>query len=388
MIVLSISDESARVDKFFSPMKMHSFLVRHVFSAFLASSLFGQCLTGMAIEPGQAGPPLMEIDVGSIIERGMPIAWHPSEVVLLKPDGSIKHFKPSDIRSHSVLKQNFQPDSAMQLRGRLQKEFGRNFAVDGTGDFAIVAPTATIHVWRDRFAQLQRSFDQYFRTRGYSLKPLDFPLVGIVFPNQTEFLKHARDVGVKLQPGVVGYYSPFTNRLYAYEMKGHPDAEAEGLATIWHEAAHQIAFNRGVHQRLSIPPLWLLEGLASIFEAPGMMSQRSTIQPSDLLNRTRWEKWKSLSENPEKMSKLFQAMIVDDELFRLHPDEAYSIAWGVSLYMAERQTLSYINYVRKLSSLGVGDEYTAGKRLADFRASFNGDTLLLVKSADRFLTGL
>jgi hypothetical protein len=118
------------------------------------------------------------------------------------------------------------------------------------------------------------------------------------------------------------------------------------------------------------------------------MSQRSTIQPSDLLNRTRWERWKSLSDNPEKMAKLFQAMIVDDELFRQHPDEAYSIAWGVSLYLAERQSPSYINYVRKLSSLGVGDEYPAGKRLADFRASFNGDTLMVIKSADRFLTGL
>ncbi len=342
----------------------------------------------MAIEPGQAGPPLMELAVGSLSERGLPISWHPSEVVLLKTDGSIKQFKPNDIRSHAILKQNFQPDSAMQLRGRLQKEFGRQFAVDGTGDFSIVAPTATIQVWRDRFAQLQRSFDQYFRTRGFPLKPLDFPLVGIVFPNQAEFLKHAQEVGVKLQAGVVGYYSPFTNRLYAYEMKGTPEAEAEGLATIWHEAAHQIAFNRGVHQRLSIPPLWLLEGLASIFEAPGMMSPRSTMQPSDLLNQTRWERWKTLSQNPDKMAKLFQAMIVDDQLFRQHPDEAYSIAWGVSLYLAERQTPSYMNYVRKLSSLAVGEEYDGGTRLGDFRTSFSGDPLLLIKAADRFLTGL
>jgi hypothetical protein len=276
----------------------------------------------------------------------------------------------------------------MQLRGHLQKEFGRNYAVEGTGDFAIVAPSSTIHVWRDRFAQLQRSFDQYFRTRGYPLKPLDFPLIGIVFANQAEFLKHAQQVGAKLQPGVVGYYSPFTNRLYAYEMNGHPDAEAEALATIWHEAAHQIAFNRGVHQRLSIPPLWVLEGLASIFEAPGMMSQRSTMQARDLINRTRWERWKSLSNQPEKLAKLFQAMIAEDELFRQHPDDAYTIAWGVSLYLAERKTQSYMNYLRKLSTMGVGQEYSLGQRLVDFRASFGGDPLLLIKATDRYLTNL
>jgi Protein of unknown function (DUF1570) len=348
----------------------------------------GQSPNGLTGEPRQSGSPLMELEVGSIMERGLPIAWHSQEVVLLKTDGSIKQFQPSEIHRHSVLEQSFQPDSAMQLRGRLQREFGSQYTVAGTGDFAIVAPRATIHVWRDRFAQLQRSFEQYFRTRGYPLKPLEFPLVGIVFASQNEFLRHAQQVGVKLQPNVVGYYSPFTNRLYAYEMNGHPAAEAEALATIWHEAAHQIAFNRGVHQRLSIPPLWLLEGLASIFEAPGMMEQRSNIQSSDLINRSRWEHWKSLSDQPDKIAKLFQALIVDDELFRKNPEDAYTIAWGVSLYLAERNTQPYMNYLRKLSTLGVGQEYLAGQRLADFRAAFGGDLLLLIKSTDRFLTSL
>ncbi len=39
------------------------------------------------------------------------------------------------------------------------------------------------------------------------------------------------------------------------------------------------------------------------------------MQPSDLLNQTRWERWKALSQNPDQMAKLFQAMIVDDQLF-------------------------------------------------------------------------
>ncbi len=208
------------------------------------------CVAAVAIGSpaafAQSGAPIMELNVGAVLERGLPIAWHSREVVLLRTDGSIKQFEPNEIQRHEILQQSFQPETAMQLRGKLQIEFGRGFAVDGSGDFVIVAPQPTIQIWRERFAQLQRAFDHYFRTRGYPLKPLDFPLVGIIFPDQAAFQRHSIEMGLNLPTGVVGYYSPVTNRLYAYEMNGHPEAERESLATIRHEAAHQIAFNRGI----------------------------------------------------------------------------------------------------------------------------------------------
>lgn len=336
----------------------------------------------------QAGAPIMELEVGTILERGLPIAWHSREVVLLSADGSIKQFEPNQIQRHEVLKQSFQPATAMQLRGKLQQEFGRGFAVDGSGDFVIVAPPPTIQLWRERFAQLQRTFDHYFRTRGYPLKPLDFPLVGIVFPDQAAFQRHSIQMGLNLPGGVVGYYSPITNRLYAYEMQGHPEAEQESLATIRHEAAHQIAFNRGMHQRLSGPPLWMMEGLASIFEAEGMMSQRSTLKPSDLINRSRWDQWKELSQDLGVTSRIFEQMLVDDRFFQQHPSEAYAVAWAVSLYLAERDTKSYIRLLKHYSSMEIGEEPSAGQRLGDFKRFFSGDPFMLIKATDRFLSGL
>lgn len=223
--------------------------------------------TTCAVESNFISLPLMELQVDSGIERGMPIAWDTNQVILLRTDGSINKFEPSEIRRHQVLDQSFQPDKAIRLRGQLQQEFGTRYAVDGNGNFAIVASPERIQLWTQRFSQLERSFESYFRTRGYPLRAAEFPLVGIVFPSQSEFLNYATRNGIHLQPGIVGYYSPLTNRLYLFEMRGSPEAEREALATILHEAAHQIAFNRGLHQRLSAPPLWTLEGLASIFEA-------------------------------------------------------------------------------------------------------------------------
>ena len=44
--------------------------------------------------------------------------------------------------------------------------------------------------------------------------------------------------------------------------------------TIIHEAAHQTAFNTGVHTRCGDSPRWLVEGLGTMFEARKVRAQR------------------------------------------------------------------------------------------------------------------
>jgi len=345
-------------------------------------------LRSEAAEPSIKSLPLMELQLASGIERGLPIAWNDQQVIMLRADGSLSEYEPSEIRRHKVLDETFQPEKAIKLRGQLQQEFGKRFAVDGGGNFAIVALPENIATWTRRFSQLDKAFEYYFRTRGFPLRLTEFPLVGIVFPSQAEFLQYANRNKIKLQPGTVGYYSPVTNRLYLYEMHGSKHAELEGLATVWHEAAHQIAFNRGIHQRLSKPPLWMLEGLASVFEAPGLMAQRSTLDSSYLLNQSRWSEWKKLAETPDKMASLFDSMIRDDRLFRSQPTQAYTIAWGVSLYLAERDSNHYMQYLQRLSKLRPGEEYLDQARERDFHQAFNTRSMQLIKSADRFLNSL
>ncbi len=339
-------------------------------------------------EPASEALRLMELHLESNIERGLPISWNANRVQILRVDGSIGQFEPKAIRRHQVLDETFKPESAMQMRGELQREFGKRYAVEGGGSFAIVAPTATVHLWAQRFSQLDRSFQNYFGTRGFQLRPAEFPLVGIVFSSQKEFLTYASQTGSSLQPRTVGYYSILTNRLFLYEMAGNERAEQEALMTVWHEAAHQIAFNRGIHQRLSDPPVWLAEGLASIFEAPGMMAPRSTMNPSDLINESRWESWRNLAESHDKMASLFDSMVRDDRLFKSQPSDAYAIAWGVSLYLAERNSNQYMKYLGRLSKLPPGVEYSEATRIRDFQGAFNTSSLMLIKAADRFLQSL
>ena len=46
------------------------------------------------------------------------------------------------------------------------------------------------------------------------------------------------------------------------------------MATIIHEATHQLAFNCGMQNRYADIPLWLSEGIAIYFETPDLRNKR------------------------------------------------------------------------------------------------------------------
>ncbi len=81
-------------------------------------------------------------------------------------------------------------------------------------------------------------------------------------------------------------------------------------------------------------------------------------------------------------------MLIDDRFFQQHPSEAYAVAWAVSLYLAERDTKSYISLLRHYSKMDIGQETSAGQRISDFKSFFSGDPYMLIKTTDRFLSGL
>ena len=55
--------------------------------------------------------------------------------------------------------------------------------------------------------------------------------------------------------------------------------------TLRHEAAHQSAFNSGVHSRLTNTPKWISEGIGQMFEPPGMANTRRRVPLAERVNR-------------------------------------------------------------------------------------------------------
>jgi len=169
--------------------------------------------------------------------------------------------------------------------------------VAGTTHYLVAAPKGQRDRWAERFEDLYRSFVQFFSVRGWDLAAPPSPLVGVVCRNQAEFSRIAVAQGNPPPYGVLGYYDVMTNRISLFDMGGqtagkngtgsfwakHPEGRSgkmylssfsgnwhENAAVLIHEAAHQTAFNTGVHNRYCLPPTWLVEGLATVFEAPGV----------------------------------------------------------------------------------------------------------------------
>jgi hypothetical protein len=177
---------------------------------------------------------------------------------------------------------------------------------------------------------------------------------------------------------VLGWYDRDSNRIVLYDMGGKADSAhwQETAAAIIHEATHQTAFNTGVHSRYTPPPLWVAEGLATLFEAPGVYDSRYHTQAGDRINRGRLAVFQKLVQ-PRHRHELIAAMVASDELFRISPNAAYAEAWALSYYLIETQPHKYAQYLARTAQRPPFREYTAAERTADFTAVFGSDWRML-----------
>jgi hypothetical protein len=146
---------------------------------------------------------------------------------------------------------------------------------------------------------LRKRFLGHFRRKGFALKAPPQRLMVALFDAQEGMEAY---FGQRLPPTIAGLYHPPSNRLVVYDYgrnrgllhhkeqarkfadtlrtdlekqlvlgsverrTGEVRADAN-VATIMHEAAHQMSFNTGLLNRDGDQPLWLAEGLATYCEA-------------------------------------------------------------------------------------------------------------------------
>ena len=137
----------------------------------------------------EAAKPTYQVTVDGRKLQGTPLHKSSSELLLLARDGSYQHVKLTDAKSYRRLPGPFRSYSQTEVRGHLLREFGRQFDVSGTGNYLVVHPRGKRDQWAPRFEQLYRSCQTYFGSRGVQLKRLSFPLIAVVFPNRSDFLR-------------------------------------------------------------------------------------------------------------------------------------------------------------------------------------------------------
>jgi hypothetical protein len=310
-------------------------------------------------------------------------------------DGTIWAVQPEELVEHTSDAVAFEPLSVEEMARELLGELPAGFEVHQTAHYVIVYNTSKAYAaWcGSLFERLYKAFTGFWTNKGFELSEPEFPLVAVVFADKQSYVDFSRpEVGDAVQT-IIGYYSFRSNRMVMYDLTGieslgrygggrrtssqireflrRPDAPRT-VATIVHEATHQIAFNCGLNARYSDCPLWVSEGIAMYFETPDLRSSKG---------------WRRIGEiNPPRLAQ-FQDYLrrrPPDSLVTLVSDDtrlkdtktaldAYAEAWALTYFLIERHPDEYVEYLKGLAKKKplVWDD--AKTRLAEFKRAFGDD---------------
>ncbi len=327
------------------------------------------------IDPSR--PPIMEVRTVQGSYYGVPIGWFSDQSLLMRNDGAIQFLDTPSILERNRLDDGFRPIEPSVLMSQLRREFGGGYHVRYEPPYILVAQPSGMESWSQRFKSFQHSLQLYCATTGIPLRAPEFPLIAIVLANQAEFASYSRSVQNEMPKNCAGYYSQKTNRIVLFQSQSQD--ESSTLETICHEATHQLAFNLGIHQRMSEAPLWLVEGLAMMFEGKRFSDLRqrdtSTYWPS-----SQTPIWRRLAREPATVKRIVDRLVRSDDPFKTDTAEAYAVAWGMSIYLSQRMKPQFTQYVRRAGALPPFQTYPASERMSDFFKAFGSDTGMLTRN--------
>lgn len=312
-------------------------------------------------------------------------------LMLLGRDGAIWAVQPDEILERTSDTTPFEPFSAEELSKRLLEELPEGFDVYRTNHYLIAFNTSREYAqWcGSLFERLYSGFTNYWEKRGFPVVEPEFPLVAIVFRNREQYVRHARAEVGEAVDSVIGYYSMKSNHMTMFDLSGTSSAATQGrgsisvqiqrilsqpgaawnVATIVHEAAHQIAFNCGLHARFSDCPRWFSEGIAMFFETPDLSSPRGWAGIGTV-NRVRIERFRKLL--PGRPSNSLVSLLSEDKRFLEAATslDAYAEAWALTYFLAKQYPRQYLSYTKMLSAKKPMLWDDPQTRLQEFREAF------------------
>lgn len=333
-----------------------------------------------------ASEKMVRIEIDGNTRTGTVIAHANGNGWFLERDGRLDVIRLDEVQDYEVLG-SFRGLSAIELREQLAQEFGREFQVHATGHYLVVTAAGTGQGYGALFEQLYREFVVAFSARGFRMREPQFPLVAVVFPDESAFLEYCRAEGVQPRPGLRGYYLPSSNRVALFDAGTAGDQGQRELdSTILHEAIHQVAFNTGLHSRMGTNPLWLVEGLATAYENDRVRENQRSGPVEERLNLQRF-RW-FLSSQGTRQRGWLARLVSTDKPYSDAALDAYAEGWAMMFYLLETRSANVTGYLRKLAERDPLQPYTDEERLQDFQQAFGRDLSLLEAHLQRYFEQL
>lgn len=288
---------------------------------------------------------------------------------LQSDDGRIWTIQADQIIERKSDEEPLVPLTVDQMHERMLKEMPAGFAVYKTANYLIVHNTNEAYVRQVGmlFEQLHKGFYAYWKNQKWDLPKPRFPLVALVLANRNSFLNYASaEVGNDTAQQVIGYYHMASNRMTTFNV---PDLE-RNVATIIHEATHQLAYNCELQKRFGDNPMWVSEGLAMFFESPDFRSASRwrSIGRVNVKNLARWREY--LARRP---ADSLATLISEDTRLR-NADTAgaaYGESWALTYYLLKTRRKQYVDYLRMLSETDPLAEASPRERIQAFEQAFD-----------------
>lgn len=338
------------------------------------SFLFFACLSIATPLHGQS-PAIVEFFAGGKLQTGLPLVDYAHELVVIGRDGWMHSIDPREPAAKvRHIEGQYTVASVAEMRNNLRAEFGPKFEVLTTKNFLVVQPKGRGDRWPRTFEQSHRAFITYMDKRGVRIRNGRFPLVAIVFPDEQAMYAEFRRLKLDVSR-VAGLYSGDSNRVMTHD-GGRSSFIA---ATVRHEAAHQSAFNFGVHSRVNDTPRWISEGVGQMFEPSAMSSPLASSRLAERINRDSLDyiNSKFQGRNDPRFAEAVMQLISDDTMFENEKqiEEAYAVSWAMMFYLAERQSKSFAGILNHTAARPPFQTYSRAERLKDFERIIGEDPL-------------
>jgi hypothetical protein len=313
-------------------------------------------------------------------------------LLFLGRDGLIWRILPKEITKRTVDNAPFSAYPKEEMKKRTLAELPKGFDVYQTEHYMIFYNGSKAYaVWcGSLFERLYAAFRNAWSRQGFEMTKPEFPLVALIFADKASYVSFSEKALGDAADSIFGYYEPETsNRTIMYDLTGvEANGPARGgtgarisrflasdnargaVSTIVHEATHQIAFNSGLHQRLSDCPKWFSEGIAMYCETPDLGRSKGWAGIG-VVNRVRLEQFRQFLQQRRPVKSL-KSLIEDDErlIDTKQVIDAYAESWALTYFLLHKHPKEYIAYLKVLSRKQPLVKDDKAVRVAEFEKHF------------------
>ena len=303
----------------------------------------------------------------------------------------------------------FAPLSQAEMVEVVKEKFP-DFKILTSQNYIIAYQTSTAYAdwYRQILESFYRSFTEFWKKRGASLTPPQYPLVVVLYTSKPAFQRHALDHltgNIEWKDGLGGFYNSPTNHIFLYdssrihlstsgeagvkivgatsEQTATPEQIAEfrkrpgvegSINLLIHEGAHQLAYNTGLQPRLANCPSWVSEGIAIIRGAPKRKARSGWEINLQIDDRRYPDLRKYLRTNPQ--DPVLTLVRNSDDLIAKKETvtQIYAMGWGLTFYLMNKYPKEFIGYLNTLNDNAKPfSGRTEASRQKEFEQHFGSD---------------